>query len=90
MIHVKTQKGKGYSYAEKASDHYHGVSKFNVTNWRASKKWNKFTFLYKSFCKYFSKTCQRDSKIVGVTAAMPGGTGLWIFLQKNFLKECLM
>ena len=30
MIHVKTQKGKGYSYAEKASDHYHGVSKFNV------------------------------------------------------------
>ena len=31
MIHVKTQKGKGYSYAEKATDHYHGVSKFNVT-----------------------------------------------------------
>ena len=30
MIHIKTQKGKGYSYAEKASDHYHGVSKFNV------------------------------------------------------------
>ena len=30
MIHVKTQKGKGYSYAEKAIDHYHGVSKFNI------------------------------------------------------------
>ncbi len=30
MIHIKTQKGKGYPYAEKANDHYHGVSKFNV------------------------------------------------------------
>ena len=30
MIHIKTQKGKGYSYAEKANDNYHGVSKFNV------------------------------------------------------------
>ncbi len=50
MIHIKTQKGKGYSYAEKANDHYHGVSKF-----------------------------KKDSKIVGITAAMPGGTGMDIF-----------
>ena len=39
MIHIKTQKGKGYSYAEKATDHYHGVSKFNVEDWRTSEKW---------------------------------------------------
>ena len=38
MIHIKTQKGKGYSYAEKATDHYHGVSKFNVETGEQVKK----------------------------------------------------
>ena len=38
MIHIKTQKGKGYSYAEKANDHYHGVSKFNVVTGEQVKK----------------------------------------------------
>ena len=54
MIHVKTQKGKGYSYAEKANDHYHGVSKFNVETGEQIKSKFKFTSLYKSFCKHFS------------------------------------
>ena len=82
MIHVKTQKGKGYSYAEKASDHYHGVSKFNVCNWRTNKKCNKPSCLYKVFANTLVKHAQRDSKIVGITAAMPGGTGMDIFVKE--------
>ena len=67
MIHIKTQKGKGYSYAEKANDHYHGVSKFNVETGEQVKN--------KSNLPAYKK----DSKIVGITAAMPGGTGMDIF-----------
>ena len=46
MIHIKTQKGKGYSYAEKANDHYHGVSKFNV-NWNTEKSKTNFQLIQK-------------------------------------------
>ena len=54
MIHVKTQKGKGYSYAEKANDNYHGVSKFNVITGEQIKSGNKPSCLYQSICKYLS------------------------------------
>ena len=86
MIHVKTQKGKGYSYAEKASDNYHGVSKFNVKTGEQVKSTTNLPAYTKIFANTLVKHGERDSKIVGVTAAMPGGTGLDIF-GKQFPKR---
>jgi 1-deoxy-D-xylulose-5-phosphate synthase len=86
MIHVKTQKGKGYSYAEKASDHYHGVSKFNVQTGEQVKNNTNLPAYTKIFANTLVKHAEKDSKIVGITAAMPGGTGLDIF-GKQFPKR---
>ncbi|MDB3864221.1 1-deoxy-D-xylulose-5-phosphate synthase [Candidatus Pelagibacter sp.] len=86
MIHVKTQKGKGYSYAEKASDHYHGVSKFNVVTGEQIKSVTNLPAYTKVFANTLVKHAERDSKVVGVTAAMPGGTGMDIF-AKEFPKR---
>jgi len=82
MIHVKTQKGKGYSYAEKATDNYHGVSKFDVETGEQIKNTTNLPSYTKVFANTLVKHAERDSKIVGVTAAMPGGTGLDIFAKK--------
>ena len=82
MIHIKTQKGKGYSYAEKASDHYHGVSKFNVETGEQVKSGTNLAPYTKIFANTLIKHAEGDSKIVGITAAMPGGTGLDIFGKK--------
>ncbi len=79
MIHIKTQKGKGYSYAEKANDHYHGVSKFNVETGEQIKSKSNLPAYTKVFANTLVKHAKKDSKIVGITAAMPGGTGMDIF-----------
>ena len=86
MIHIKTQKGKGYSHAEKASDHYHGVSKFNVVTGEQVKSGTNLPVYTKVFANTLIKHAQKDSKIIGVTAAMPGGTGMDIF-GKEFPKR---
>jgi 1-deoxy-D-xylulose-5-phosphate synthase len=86
MIHVKTQKGKGYSYAEKASDHYHGVSKFNVVTGEQVKSGTNLPSYTKVFANTLVKHAKKDSKIIGITAAMPGGTGMDIF-SKEFPKR---
>ncbi|MDA9065644.1 1-deoxy-D-xylulose-5-phosphate synthase [Candidatus Pelagibacter sp.] len=82
MIHIKTQKGKGYSYAEKATDHYHGVSKFDVVTGEQVKSGTNIPAYTKVFANTLVKHAERDSKIVGVTAAMPGGTGMDIFARE--------
>jgi len=81
MIHIKTKKGKGYSYAEKATDHYHGVSKFNVITGEQAKSKTNLPAYTKVFANTLVEHAQRDSKIVGVTAAMPGGTGMDVFAK---------
>jgi len=86
MIHIKTQKGKGYSYAEKANDNYHGVSKFNVETGEQTKSSSNLPAYTKVFANTLVKHAERDSKIIGITAAMPGGTGLDIF-GKQFPKR---
>ncbi len=86
MIHIKTQKGKGYSYAEKARDHYHGVSKFNVDTGEQNKSGSNLPSYTKVFANTLVKHAKKDSKIVGITAAMPGGTGMDIF-DKEFPKR---
>ena len=63
MIHVKTQKGKGYSYAEKASDHYHGVSKFNVVTGEQIKSVTNLPAYTKVFANTLVKHAERDSTV---------------------------
>ena len=83
MIHVKTQKGKGYSFAEKSDDKYHGVSKFNVNTGKQEKSKSSKPSYTKVFANTLVEHAKKDSKIVGITAAMPSGTGMDIF-GKNF------
>ena len=57
MIHIKTEKGKGYEFAEKSHDKYHGVTKFNVKTGVQEKSKSNISILYKGICKHFDKTC---------------------------------
>ena len=83
LIHVVTQKGKGYLPAEKSDEKYHGVSKFNI----ATGEQQKSSDVKKSYTNIFSealiKEAHLDKDIVGISAAMPSGTGLDKF-QKQF------
>ena len=83
LIHIKTKKGKGYSFAEKAKDNYHGVTKFNVETGEQSKSSSKIPSYTKVFANTLVQHAKKDSKIVAITAAMPDGTGLDIF-RKEF------
>ena len=82
MIHIKTEKGKGYSFAENALDRYHGVSKFNVKTGIQEKSKSNIPSYTKVFANTLIKHAEKDSKIVGITAAMPSGTGMDIFGEK--------
>lgn len=82
LIHIKTKKGKGYSYAERAKDNYHGVSKFNIKTGEQTKSINKLPSYTEVFANTLVQHARKDSKIVAITAAMPGGTGLDIFAKE--------
>jgi len=82
LIHLKTQKGKGYKFAEKSDDKYHGVSKFNVQTGIQEKSKSNIPAYTKVFADTLVKHAEKDSKIVGITAAMPSGTGMDIFSKK--------
>ena len=82
MIHIKTEKGKGYEFAEKSSDKYHGVTKFNVTTGVQEKSKSNIPSYTKIFANTLIKHAEKDSKIVGITAAMPSGTGMDLFAKK--------
>eukprot|EP00899_Mesostigma_viride_P021012 jgi/Mesvir1/28912/Mv17999-RA.1 len=83
LIHVLTDKGKGYHHAEKASDKLHGVVKFDVVSGKQYKSKSKT----KPYTQYFAEAliaeAERDPRVVGVHAAMGGGTGM-NFFQKRF------
>ena len=82
MIHIKTEKGKGYSFAEKSNDKYHGVTKFNVNTGVQEKSKSNTPSYTKVFANTLVKHAEKDSKIIGITAAMPSGTGMDIFGKK--------
>ena len=82
MIHIKTKKGKGYEFAEKSDDKYHGVTKFNVNTGIQEKSKSKIPSYTKVFANALIKHAEKDSKIIGITAAMPSGTGMDIFGEK--------
>ena len=83
LIHIKTKKGKGYTFAEQAKDNYHGVSKFNVKTGKQFKSTNSNPSYTKVFANTLIQHAKKDSKIVAITAAMPDGTGLDLF-RKEF------
>jgi len=81
IIHAQTTKGKGYEIAEGTKEHWHGVGAFDLETGKAYKKSS-----VKSATQIFSETlvsmADEDEKIVGVTAAMPSGTGLDAVIKK--------
>ena len=79
LVHVVTKKGKGYRFAEASGDKYHGVSKFNITTGEQSKQKSNIPSYTKVFANTLVKHAQNDTKIVGITGAMPSGTGMDIF-----------
>ncbi len=83
MIHVRTQKGKGYKPAEESGDKYHGVSKFNISTGEQSKSKSNIPSYTKVFAETLIKHAEQDTKIIGITGAMPSGTGLNLF-EKRF------
>jgi 1-deoxy-D-xylulose-5-phosphate synthase len=79
LIHVVTQKGKGYGPAEASADKYHGVVPFDVTTGAQAKSKSNAPSYTKVFGESLVKEAQKDKRICAITAAMPGGTGLDIF-----------
>lgn len=79
LVHVVTQKGKGYSPAESSADKYHGVSKFDVVTGKQSKGTSNAPSYTKVFGNSLVAEAQKDDRIVGITAAMPSGTGIDVF-----------
>ena len=81
LIHVVTQKGKGYAPAEAAADKYHGVNKFDViTGTQAKVKPNAPSYT-NVFAETLVQEATLDDRVVGITAAMPSGTGLDKFAE---------
>jgi len=79
LIHVITKKGKGYPPAEESDDKYHGVNRFNVVTGAQVKAKPNAPSYTKVFADSLIQAAEVDDKIVAVTAAMPGGTGLDLF-----------
>ncbi|MGN6286836.1 MAG: 1-deoxy-D-xylulose-5-phosphate synthase [Afipia sp.] len=79
LIHVVTQKGKGYAPAEASPDKYHGVVKFDVATGAQVKAKSNAPSYTSVFGRSLIKEAEKDDKIVAITAAMPGGTGVDMF-----------
>ena len=82
LIHVRTQKGKGYKPAEDSGDKYHGVSKFNISTGEQIKSKSNIPSYTKVFAETLIKHAEQDTRIIGITGAMPSGTGLNLFEKK--------
>ena len=83
LLHVKTQKGKGYAPAEASVDKYHGVVKFDVATGVQAKAAPKAPAYTRVFADALTREANRDPRIVAITAAMPGGTGLDVFAKAH-------
>jgi len=82
LVHVVTQKGKGYPPAENSADKFHGVVKFDVATGAQAKGKAAAPVYTKVFAESLIKEARKDGKIVAVTAAMPAGTGLDLFARE--------
>ncbi|NJC40097.1 1-deoxy-D-xylulose-5-phosphate synthase [Brevundimonas alba] len=81
VVHVVTQKGKGYAPAESSADKLHAVAKFDVVSGKQNKSVSNAPSYTKVFGTELIKRAERDPSIVAITAAMPSGTGLDLFGQ---------
>ena len=81
LVHVVTQKGKGYPPAEASADKYHGVVKFDVVTGAQVKAKSNAPSYTRVFAETLIDEARRDDKVVAITAAMPSGTGLDLFGQ---------
>ncbi|MFI4988566.1 MAG: 1-deoxy-D-xylulose-5-phosphate synthase [Alphaproteobacteria bacterium] len=82
LIHVVTQKGKGYAPAEASADKYHGVTKFDVDTGKQAKSATNAPAYTKVFGTALTKEAEKDPRIIAITAAMPSGTGVNIFAER--------
>jgi 1-deoxy-D-xylulose-5-phosphate synthase len=82
LVHVVTKKGKGYKHAEDSRDKYHGVSKFDVITGKQTKTKTDNPSYTKVFANTLVQHAENDTKIVGITGAMPSGTGMDVFGKK--------
>ncbi|MAG91392.1 1-deoxy-D-xylulose-5-phosphate synthase [Candidatus Woesearchaeota archaeon] len=82
LLHVKTEKGKGYEFAEKDLDKFHGMSPFDPINGQKYVKSTNITYT-DAFANALIRIAEEDKKIVAITAAMKAGTGLNKF-EKHF------
>ncbi len=79
LLHVITQKGKGYAPAENSADKMHGVATFDVVTGKQNKPKANAPAFTRVFADTLVDLAKNDDKIVGITAAMPGGTGMDVF-----------
>ncbi|QQN72916.1 1-deoxy-D-xylulose-5-phosphate synthase [Croceicoccus sp. YJ47] len=82
LVHVVTQKGKGYGPAEKSADKYHGVQKFDVVTGEQKKSAGGPPSYTNIFARALIAEAESDNRICAITAAMPSGTGLDKFAEK--------
>jgi 1-deoxy-D-xylulose-5-phosphate synthase len=82
LVHVVTQKGKGYPPAEASADKYHGVVTFDVITGKQAKAPAKAPSYTQVFAQALIQEAAADDKIVAITAAMPAGTGVDLFAQR--------
>ena len=82
LVHVVTQKGKGYSFAEQADDKYHGVQKFDVITGAQAKAPPGPPSYTNVFAQALTAEAERDPTVCAITAAMPSGTGIDKFAQR--------
>jgi 1-deoxy-D-xylulose-5-phosphate synthase len=82
LIHAVTQKGKGYKPAENSADKYHGVVKFDVVTGAQKKAPSNAPQYTKVFADSLIAEAEADPKVVAITAAMPGGTGIDLFAKR--------
>ncbi len=82
LVHVVTKKGKGYAPAEASADKYHGVGKFNVLTGEMKKSNPKGPTYTRVFADALIAEARKDKRIVGITAAMPAGTGIDQFAKE--------
>src|SRR5947209_2625302 len=81
LVHIVTQKGKGYAPAEASDDKYHGVVKFDVATGKQVKPKANAPVYTKVFGESLVREARKDDRIVAITAAMPSGTGVDIFAK---------
>ncbi len=84
LLHVQTVKGKGYAFAEKSPDKFHGISPFNVETGETAAGKGSFSAV---FGETMCRLAEADDRVCAITAAMTDGTGLTAFAEK-YKKRC--